>query len=58
MPPFDQEVLHIPRDPALSPFTKSIIALGLGQTSLISCAERNANDLKSLFGLISIRFGA
>ena len=33
-------------------------SLGLGQTSLFSCAEPNANDLKSLFELISIRFGA
>ena len=36
------------------------LVLGLGQTSLFSCAEPNANDLhiKSLFELISIRFGA
>ena len=31
---------------------------GQGQTSLFSCAEPNANDLKCLFELISIRFGA
>ncbi len=32
--------------------------LGLGQTSLFSCAEPNANELKQRLFFIYIRFGA
>ena len=33
-------------------------SLGLGQTSLFSCAEPNANELKQRLFFIYIRFGA